>query len=432
LPLALALVVALFGAQGAAAAETAGEAVLREGLEALQSRQPERAAELLESAARLTPDDPRIWLGLAAARRSSGDDSGAEAAITRLLESFDPSPFLAHGIAMYYFDGGDVARAADFEAQYAALQPDDSEAFLRTASWYLQSNRADLAVEFARSGLERTPSAELYDVLGKGLADQGKIDEAEQAFRAAIELQPYDEELRYNLGYLFLQATRFDEAVAAFEEGRKVFDKSPRLELGIGVARFAQRRFDEAIDAFLLTSKLAPGLEQPHYFLSRSLEHAAGRVDDVRARFDAFAAARPDHYLAPFLQAKGLLASLGPARDAAKLSAAETLLRASIERRGDYWESHFELGVTLERMRRYEEAKAALLRATEISPASATPHYRLARVYVRLGQPELAEKENQLHQELVDAQRSAFTGGGMDAGAGIDQPILNSEPEPGP
>lgn len=254
----------------------------------------------------------------------------------------------------------------------------------------------------------------------------GELDEAEKALRSAIRLDPYDEERRYNLGYLFLQAAQFDEAVAAFQEGREVFDKSPRLELGIGVARFAQRRFDTAMDAFLLVSRLAPGLEQPHYFLSRSLEHASDRIAEVRQRFDAFSAARPDHYLGPFLQAKGLLASLGPARDAEKLAEAESLLRASIERRDNYWESHFELGVVLDRLRRFEEARDSLLRAIEISPASATPHYRLARVYARLGQPDLAAEETKLHEELVAEQRTAF------AGAGMERPILSNELEPTP
>lgn len=419
-------VLVVMGGCWATAAQPTVEQLMRDGLMALQRGDSEQAISQLEAAVSAAPKDFRPWMALAQARRMSGDMAGAEHAITQALEFTPQTPQTAHAFAMYFAEGGEFEKAGEFEARLARAAPDAPEVFLRTASWYLQGGKPALAVQFARSGLERGESAALFDVLGKALAETGELDEAEQALRSAIRLDPYDEELRYNLGYLYLQATQFDEAVAAFEEGREVFDKSPQLELGIGVARFAQRRFDEAVDAFLLVSRLAPGLEQPHYFLSRSLEHAADRIPEVRQRFDAFSAARPEHYLGPFLQAKGLLASLGPARDTEKLAEAEALLRASIERRDNYWESHFELGVVLDRLRRFEEARDELLRAIEISPSSATPHYRLSRVYQRLGEPELAEKEAALHEKLVADQRTALSGGGM------QPPILSNELEAAP
>lgn len=408
------------------AAEPTVEQRMRDGLIALQRGDSVQAVSQLEAAVSISPEDFRPWMALAQARRMAADAYGAEEAINQALEHAPQTPQTAHAFALYFAEGGEFERAGEFEARLARAAPEAPGVFLRTASWYLQGGKPAEGAQFARSGLERAESAELFDVLGKALAEMGELDEAEKALRSAIRLDPYDEERRYNLGYLFLQAAQFDEAVAAFQEGREVFDKSPRLELGIGVARFAQRRFDTAMDAFLLVSRLAPGLEQPHYFLSRSLEHASDRIAEVRQRFDAFSAARPDHYLGPFLQAKGLLASLGPARDAEKLAEAESLLRASIERRDNYWESHFELGVVLDRLRRFEEARDSLLRAIEISPASATPHYRLARVYARLGQPDLAAEETKLHEELVAEQRTAF------AGAGMERPILSNELEPTP
>ena len=386
---------------GIGSAQTVEELV-REGVTALQRGETATAVERLERAVELAPEDFRPWMGLAQARRYAGDAGGAEDAIQKALEVSPQTPDIAHAFAMYFAEGGEFEKAGEFEARYARAEPDTPGVFERTASWYHQGGRSREAAEFARRGL-----------LGKALAEQGELADAEKAIRSAIRLRPYDEDLRYNLGYLFLQATQFDDAVAAFEEGREVFDKSPRLELGIGVARFAQRRFGEAIDAFLLVSRMAPGLEQPHYFLSRSLEHAEDRIPQVRERFETFSAARPDHYLGPFLEAKGLLASLGPARDAEQLAAAEALLRKSIELRDEYWESHFELGVVLDRLRRFEESRDELLRAIEISPQSPTPHYRPARVYARLGQAELADQETETHQKLVSEQRASFSASDM-------------------
>ncbi len=418
-------------AAGGAALAATLEETMRTGLLALKAGDQQTALEKMEAAVELAPEDVRPWMGLAQARRVSGDTVGAEDAIGRALEVTPQTGEFAHAFAMYFAEGGEFDKAGDFEARYARMEPEAKQVFLRTASWYLAGGRPRDAAEFARSGLERGESAELYDVLGKALAGSGDTAGAEEAMRTAIRMRPFDEDLRYNLGYLFLRAGEFETAAAAFMEGRKVFDKSPRLELGIGVARFAERRFGEAVEQFLRVSRLAPGLEQPHYFLSRALEHAQDRMAEVRARFDAFDEARPGHYLAPFLQAKGLLASIGPAGDKGDLAAAEALLRRSIERKTDYWESHFELGVVEDRLRRFEQAKASLLRAIELSPSSPTPHYRLARVYSRLGEGELARAETAKHQELVSERRSAFSGTEM-SGAEIEGGMVNISSEGSP
>jgi len=367
----------------------------------------------LESATELAPKDFRAWMGLAQVRRVTGDAPGAEEAINQALAVSPQTPEIAHAFAMYFAEGGEFDRAADFEARYARANPDDSDALGRTASWYLQAKKPREAAEFARSGLERRERAELYDVLGQALLESGDAKGAEDALRASVRLKPYDEDARYNLGYLFLQAAQFEEAAAAFEEGLAVFDKSPRLQLGLGVARFGQRRYPEAVDSFLRVSKLVPGLEQPHYFLSRSLEHVQDRIPEVRERFAAFSEARDHHYLGPFLEAKGLLAALGPSRDEEQLAEAERLLRLSIARRANFWESHFELGVVQDRQRRFPEAKASLDQAIKLSPESPTPYYRLSRVLARLGDAEAAEKASETHAKLVAQQREDFTGAGM-------------------
>ena len=374
--LQLLLVLATAVAVAPVLADEAGEAV-RAGFEALNEQRFPEAVERLETAVRLDPSNPQSWIGLAQARRLSGDADGAEAAIARLLTDFPPSPVLAHGVATYYLQSGNPVRAA----------------------------------EVARSGLERGPHVELFDVLGKALTENGEVEQAERAFRSAIELRPYDEDLRYNLGYLFLRTANYDEAVAAFEEARAVFDKSPRIELGVGVARYAQRRFGDAIDAFLRVSRLAPGFEQPHYFLGAALEHAADRLPAVQQRFRAFAAARPKHYLGPFLEAKGLLAAAGPRASSETLRQASALLETSLERRPEFWEAHFELGLIRERSKEYARARARFERAIELSPESTKPRYRLARVLNRLGEHEAAKEQQALHDELVAKQRSELLGG---------------------
>jgi len=119
------------------------------------------------------------------------------------------------------------------------------------------------------------------------------------------------------------------------------------------------------------------------------------------------------------LTAIGRLAAAGASADEATLQEAAAKLNESIERRDDFWESHYELGVLLERLEQREQAAEQLQRAVELNPKSSKPHYRLARVYRRLGEDELAGAERDIHARLVEEERSSMTSGGM-GGSALD------------
>ena len=386
---------------------------------ALDRGKPEEAYSALTRVVQHRPGDPRVRIGLAEACRRLDRFDEAEEQITAAAELAAEQPALFRGLAIYYENAGQLEEAAHYESLYVRAFPDDFSGFGRAASFYLAAGDGRSAAEFARSGLERQASAPLQDVLGKALALTGDDAGAEAALREAIRLAPYDEEYHYDLGYLHLRAQRFEKAAEVLEGARKVFDKSARIELGIGVARYGQRRFDEAVTAFLRAAELAPGAPQPHYFLGRTLEHSSDRIDAVLARQQAFASLQPDNYLGPFLYAQALVASLPPDGAPERVAKAEELLRRAIGLRGDFWESHFELGALLERERRFEEAAENLEKAVALNPTASKPHYRLARVYARLGRSEEAARERALHQERTEAERAAMTGGMM-----LEEPLI--------
>ena len=87
-----------------------------------------------------------------------------------------------------------------------------------------------------------------------------------------------------------------------------------------------------------------------------------------------------------------------PGSDSAEV---EKRLRQSIAANDKFWESHFELGVLLSKARKFADAEKELRQAAELNPKEAVPHYHLARVYDRLGKPELAAQERALHEKLV-------------------------------
>ncbi len=384
------------------------ETTLQQGLLALNRNDLPAALASLEKASRLRPADARVWLGLAQTYRKLNRQSSAHLAASRAASLAPDDPLILHGLALYHSETGNWAEAADFEARYAEKATGDREALPRAVSFYLQAGQTKRAIEVAEQGLKGQNRADLRNLLGKAYESVGQSDKSILELQEAIRLDPYEQDYHFDLAYALLVHQNFDVAIRVLEAARKAFDKSPQIELALGVAYYGQRRFVEAVDSFLRTAALAPGLEQPYVFLGRILSHAEGRLDQVTAKFAAFARDNPESFLGYFLHAKVLTAQLGPSGPSELAGQAEALYRKAIALNGSYWESHFQLALLLERKREFLQAAEQLERSIQLNPKNPTLHYRLARVYDRLGRGEQAEAERALHHKLAAEERAAI------------------------
>jgi len=386
----------------AAAIDPPFEALLRQGLVALDRNELTAALAHLEKASRLQPRDARVWLALAQTHRKSGRGKLARVAAARAAALAPEDPLILHGLAIFHSEEENWKSAGEFEARYAEKRPSDRDAFGRASSFYVQAGEPKAAIELAQKGLARENRADLRNLLGKAYEAAGQFDQTIVELQEAIRLSPYEEAYYFDLGYVLLMHQNFDAAIRILESARKVFDKSAQMELTLGIAYYGQRRFSEAVDSFLRASSLAPQLEQPHVFLGRILGQAGARLPEIIRQFAAFAAADPQNHLGYFLQAKAL-AVQGDADPEA-----ETLLRKSIALQDKFWESRFELALLLEQKRDFAGAAAELERAVQLNPQNPTPHYRLARIYDRLGKSEQAQAERALHEKLAAEEKAAI------------------------
>lgn len=220
---------------------------------------------------------------------------------------------------------------------------------------------------------------------------QGAADPAQAVsqLQQAIRSEPGRESNYTDLGNVLLRTQNFREAAMVLENARTRFPDSAQVCLSLGVAYYGQRRFPDAVGAFLDAQKRNPDAEQPVAFLGRMLEHAGDRTEDVKGAFARFAQSHPRNFLGHFLHGKA--------------SADAAALRRSIALNPNYWESHFELGSLLEKSQNYSNAAVELEKAAQLSPRNPAPHYRLFRIYTRLGQEAKAGSARQRH-ELLTAQ----------------------------
>jgi len=344
------------------------EAVFRSGLVALGENRLEVAQKDLETAARLKPADPEVWLALAQTYRKRNQVAAATSAISRAESLAGNNLTALNGLILYFSQSGEYQKAASFASRVVQKQ-----------------DRADLRV-----------------IMGEADEAEHRPKEAAEQFEHAIRLNPYEEDYYFRAARAYALAGDPPSTIKVVAAGKKIFANSEQLELMLGIAYYALQRYTEAADTFLSAIRMDSSVPQPYVFLGRMMDHAPSRLPQILAAFKALADKAPDDYLGNFLYGKALLQSGGDEDRAGEL------LRKSVSLKADYWESHLELARALELKGRFDDAARELRRAIELNPKSATAHFRLGRVLDRLGQPDAAKAEYAIQSKLIDDEESRF------------------------
>jgi tetratricopeptide (TPR) repeat protein len=199
----------------------------------------------------------------------------------------------------------------------------------------------------------------------------------------------------FSYAQVLLRQQDFTRAADILSSAVQANPRNAQLTLALGVARYAQRRFEDSVLAFLKVIQIDQTIEQPYIFLGRMLDQAGTHLAEITNAYETWVSRDPQNAKAQLLLAKTLLAS------DARNEKAEGLLRRSISLNSNDWEAHYELGVLLANKHRYQQSATELARSIELNPKQPMPHYHLARVYDRLGQPERAKAERELHERLT-------------------------------
>ena len=283
----------------------------------------------------------------------------------------------------------------------------DPGALLKQGLVALQHNQ----LSEARSALEQASQLDpknpyVWTSLAQTYLRLNEPDKAESSASKAAAIAPDNAVVTHALGIFYfeyaqrlLRAQDFTHAAGVLETALKNDARNPQLVLALGVARYGQRRFEDAISEFLRVIGIDPTIEQPYVFLGRVLDQAGARLPEIATDYQAWMEKNPQNAKAPLLLAKALLA------EDASNARVEELLRRSIGLDPNDWESHYELGVVLAGKREYQAAEAELTRSIALDPKQAMTHYHLARVYDRLGEPDRAKAEREIHRRLVGQGR---------------------------
>lgn len=225
---------------------------------------------------------------------------------------------------------------------------------------------------------------EANSVLGTIHLARSRNSAAEQAFGAALKLDPQAMEALLGNGELLYRAGRFSEASARFEAAIRADAQNIQAKVGAAKTWMAQERTKEAKDLLRKARESQPKEALLAYYLGRA-EDALGNKKEAEAAYaEAISLGKGEEDLvSAYVALSYLLGSLGRAEDAAaklneaaekfpnspalhkakgeialslgRYDEAKQELEASLAQKDDL-STRFKLGVTLRRMRSFEEA----------------------------------------------------------------------------
>ncbi len=131
--------------------------------------------------------------------------------------------------AMAWLVAGRREPTLDVFSEMLRLWPHDAYALASRSHVQAQLGRREAAIVDAQSLVKAHPQRSAADWFNLAflLEEAGRLDEAEQAFRGAVALDPKLDRAWYGLGLVLIRLQRFDEAVKALRRNTQLQPMSP-------------------------------------------------------------------------------------------------------------------------------------------------------------------------------------------------------------
>jgi len=236
------------------------------------------------------------------------------------------------------------------------------------------------------------------------LEQEGKLPEAEEAWRQVVERNPQDGAAFASLGLVLSRQQKYREAATAYRRSIALDPKLPGVQLNLGLAEFKQGNFRAAIGP--LRAALASNSQntQARTLLGLSYYGAgqfAAAVDDLQPLAQADSANIELHNVLAqsCLQAK-------------KFSCAFEEFRLILQQKPDSPASHVLLGEALDGLGRTPEAIVEFQAAAKLAPQEPNVNFGLGYLHWKSHQYDDAQRdfENELAIDPRNAQALAYLG----------------------
>jgi len=301
--------------------------------------------------------------------------------------------------------GQDLQEAPSDVSRPESIQVDLLDPARRTAlEEALKSRNYTGAEKILVEEIERKPkSPQLLALLGNIFFLDRKYLNSASAFLKAQALSPLDERSRFTLAMAYVVMNRPDWARPVLEKLVETNPKNVIYPYWLARLDYSAQQFSTAISKLEKVLELDPEFVRARDNLGLCYE-ALGRYEEAITSYQEAVRLnrqKPQNSPWPPLNLGTLLLKLG------KIEEAETYFRESLRYDSRLPQTHYQLGLFLEKQERNEEAIRELKQASAYDPSYAEPQYALARIYRRIGDNMNAEVALNTFQKLKKAKRPA-------------------------
>ena len=320
--------------------------------------------ECYQRALHLDPEDAQAHSGLGRALAALGDLPGARAELESALRQVDTDAVL------HYEYGSLLRRIGDGQGALSALQRavqlDSKDHRFRARLGTLlverkEYEKAEVELRQARLGNDRY--GETWFNLARALAGQGKLGEAIDTMRRAVEIEPDNAEYLYWQGLIYEQGQQIQDAVESFEKSIARNPKNADAYEHLGQNLNVQNRFLEAVTAF----KKATGLDPSRARLWAQIADSQQQAGDLDGAIASYQKSLAQDSNQPGVWSRLGIAYKDRGCTGCKNRAIEALKRAELVDPKD-WVAHHELGYLYKDDGRRAEAIAQFRKYLNLRP----------------------------------------------------------------
>lgn len=292
--------------------------------------------------------------------------------------------------------------------------------------------KMDEAIEAYRTSISINPlNISAYSYLGVALEIQQKRDEAEKAFRTAYSINPGHESAYYNFGAFLRNQNKANEAEKVYRTAIRINPNDAGPHGGLGDLFSDQNKHNKAEQAYRTSLKLNPN--QAHIYNSLGqLLGSQNRNDEAVKSYQASLKINPnqgiihnnlgrllinknrnDEALEAFRKAVSLipdrallLHNLGALRKKNKIKEAIRAYSAAVNIDPQFTPAYIALGVSFQQQNKHAEAEVFFRSAIKIDPNLAKAYYNLG---VSLQQQRRYEEVEKLYRRAISIKHNFFS-----------------------
>jgi tetratricopeptide (TPR) repeat protein len=276
----------------------------------MYSRQGEadKAVASLDRAVELRPESIPARIRLGRLKFDQGETEAAEEQFLEVLEVDSEQAAGYNELGRIAQQRGEVDKAIELFERALELQPQADSIYLQLGMAYRDAGDRDKAREQMRLNKQGpvifpdpliygltalTRSSRFYLKLGNERLSEGRLPEAEGAFREALSRDPEDKLAHYNLGLTLLRMERREEAVESFERALEIDQDYGDAHFNLATVRAEAGHFQEAATHFQRAYEIDPEDQEAHLEWVVALSRT-GLIAEALQELEKLLAEQPD------------------------------------------------------------------------------------------------------------------------------------------